>query len=337
MTDEPMTNGGRDPRPPASGPDGRAGVEWEPALVEEAVLLALRDHPRERSFRRERDRLYENRDPEAREVAFRDLHARWFDNLDLGLPIAEALREQGVLPARAQGCRVALARSRHEEGAELFVRPAGSGRPEPEARWIVIRLRPETLGSPDHLLQFLRHELTHIADMLDPRFGYEPRLPSSPAGPAHERLLQERYRVLWDTAIDGRLARLGRAPGSARELRLREFSRTFPMLGEKIEEAFAQFFDATILTHAELVGFSTNPASQISNPPAGPRPGDRCPLCRFPTYAFQPDPDLLPTEALSRIQDDFPEWVPALGLCQQCADLYGSRSLQGSWRTPGAA
>ncbi len=308
-------------------------VEYEPALVEEAVFIALRGHSRERFFRRERDRLYEVKDPEAREAAFQKLHAAWFEKLDLGRPIVQALAEQPSITAATQGRRIAPARARQEEGAELFVRPAALGAAERDRRWVVMRLRPEALNSPGPLLQFLRHELFHIADMLDPRFGYEPRLPQPAAGPAHERLLRDRYRVLWDAAIDGRLSRLGRAPASVRAERLRDFLRAFSLLGPVAEEAFARFFDAAGCHHADLVAFATAPSiSSNPRPPIGnlrvqPQPGERCPLCRFPTHTFELEPAGLPGEVIDRIRSDFPAWQPTQDLCQQCADLYRARSL----------
>lgn len=316
-------------------------IEYEPELIEEAVLVSLRGHPRERGFRRQRDRLYEVRDPEAREAAFRELHAAWYEKLDLGRPIVQALGEQPSIAAATRGCRLAPARGRQEEGAELFVRPATEGERDPERRWVVVRLRPEALSDEDHLLQFLRHEFFHIADMLDRRFGYEPQLPQPAAGPAHERLLRDRYRVLWDAAIDGRLAGLGKAPASVRADRLRDFIRTFPMLGARVEEAFARFFDGAACTHADLVAFATNPGavagSVLPDPRSpsrhssggqapGPHPGERCPLCRFPTHDFDPDPHGLPEQVLASIQADFPGWSPSHALCRQCADLYRSRS-----------
>ena len=307
-------------------------LEYEPALVEEAVLHATRGHPRERGFRRERDRLYEIKDPEAREGAFREFHAAWFEGLDLGRPIAQALRELPAIGAATQGCRIASARSRQEEGAELFVRAGGADPGEPHRRWVVIRLRPETLCATDAVLHLLRHELFHIADMLDPRFGYEPHLPASGVGPAHERLLRDRYRALWDATIDGRLARLGRAPASVRADRLRDFVRAFPMLGEGTEERFQRFFDGPPCTHADLVAFATSAAAVVRSSVPDPRPpaptpplGERCPLCRFPTHAFEPDPLGLSAEVIGAIRSDFPAWEPAHGLCRQCADLYRAR------------
>ncbi len=324
-------------------------VEYEPRLVEEAVLGAV-ELRRVPGFRGERNRLYEIPDAEEREAAFRKFHAGWFERLDIGAPIWQALHEQPLIPENTGTCIVVRARARRDEGAELFVSPGREGTGEAESRSVGIRLDPQRLLDKAGLLAFLRHELFHITDMLDPAFAYEPRLPRAELGPAHERLLQDRYRVLWDTYIDGRLVRRDWAPASVCQRRIQEFARTFPMLGERVEEAFARFFDGIALTHSDLVAFATNPASQISNfesldlssgrrfrisnLPTGPRfsvpgpqSGERCPLCGFPTHTFVDDPDQLPPQLLDRIRTDFPTWHPSRGLCQQCADLYRSRAL----------
>ncbi|OGB95671.1 MAG: hypothetical protein A3G35_02395 [candidate division NC10 bacterium RIFCSPLOWO2_12_FULL_66_18] len=317
-------------------------VEWDPRFIEEAVLRTI-EARRVQGFRGERNRLYEIQDPEQRDAAFQEFHAAWFERLNLGAVIWQELQEQPLILANTRACIVAQARASRDDGAELFVSPAGEGVGEAERRSVAIRLDPQRLLDPERLRVFLRHELVHIADMLDPAFGYEPRLPRAELGPAHERLLQDRYRVLWDTYIDGRLVRRNWASPSVRDRRLHEFTKTFPMLGERAGEAFPRFFDAATLTHADLVSFATNPASQISNfefrisnLPTDPQPltpglrpplhaGERCPLCGFPTHAFVPDPDQLSSEVLNRIRLDFPDWNPARGLCQQCSDLYQSR------------
>jgi len=305
------------------GRDSASGIlDYEPALVEAAVLHALRDHGEERDFRRDRDRLYEIRDPDAREAAFRDLHAAWFERLGLGRPIARAFSERSSIAAATRGCRIAAARSRRDEGAELFVRPPGPDPVERDRRWVVVRLRPEALGSADSLLLFLRHELLHIADMLDPCFGYEPIIRQPAADPAPDRLLRDRYRALWDASIDGRLVRLGVAPPSIRAGRLSDFTRVFPMLGPGTAEAFSRFFDGAPCTHADLAAFAADPGGALGAHAEAPHPGERCPLCRFPTYAFDADPSGLPGEVLDRIRENFPAWRPAQGLCQQCAELY---------------
>ena|GEM_PF-307629 len=319
-------------------------VEWDPRFIEEAVLRTI-EARRVQGFRGERNRLYEIQDPEERDAAFQEFHAAWFERLNLGAVIWQELQEQPLILANTRACIVAQARASRDDGAELFVSPAGEGVGEAERRSVAIRLDPQRLLDPERLLAFLRHELFHIADMLDPAFGYEPRLPRAELGPAHERLLQDRYRVLWDTYIDGRLVRRNWASPSVRDRRLHEFTKTFPVLGERLEEAFARFFDATSVIHADLVSFASNPLAfltSFSNPhfsnstfdirhsklsaDARPQSGERCPLCGFPTHAFEPDPVQLPSEVLDRIRLDFPDWNPARGLCQQCSDLYQSRS-----------
>ncbi len=311
-------------------------IEWDPRFLEEAVLR-FAETRQVLGFRGPRNRLYETQDPEQREAAFREFHSDWFERLDLGRGIWQAVQEQPLIPTRTRACIVVQARGSRDEGADLFVSPGGEGTGDTEGRTVAIRLDPHRLLDKECLLAFLRHELFHIADMLDPTFGYEPRLPKGDLGPAHERLLQDRYRVLWDIYIDGRQVHRNWAPSSVRERRLHEFTKTFPMLADRVEEAFSRFFGGCSLTHADLVAFTTNPAPQTSKfdipnskLPTGPghsfTPGERCPLCGFPTHSFEPHPDRLCSELVARIHADFPAWSPTLGLCQQCSDLYQSNS-----------
>lgn len=300
-------------------------VEYEPRLVEEAVLLAMRDHA-EGDFRARRECLYEIADAEARDAAFRRFHGAWFERLGLGRGIDQALWERPSIGVAVRTCLVACASSDRQEGAELFVRPAGEVGSDADRRSVVIRLQPSMLLKPARLAEFLRHELLHIADMVDPRFGYEPRLPPSERGPAHEGLLRDRYRAVWDTYVDGRLARLGWAPAGIRAARLGEFTRAFPMLGEGPGAVFERFFSAATLRHADLLAFAVEPESVLDCSSGGRPPGARCSLCRFPTHAFEPAPDRLPSAVQQQIRNDFPEWNPAGGLCLQCADLYRART-----------
>lgn len=312
---------------------GEFAIEYESRLVEEAVFCAVRTREEETDFRAERDQLYEIPDPETRETEFRVFHAACFERLGLGEGIAAALQEQPAVAANVGRCLVASALSSRDEGAELFVLPE-NGQAEAQRRAVLIRLTPETLTLPDRLGSLLRHELFHIADMLDPCFGYQPRLPVTEAGPTPDRLLRDRYRVLWDAFIDGRLARLGRAPSGIRAERLDDFARAFPMLRERAGEAFERFFNAESLTHAALVTFAADPEGALGRKRGGPHPGGRCPLCGFPTHDFEPEPDRLPLEVWERIRELVPGWDPANGLCRQCADLYRSRSLQEGWDSP---
>lgn len=294
----------------------RFAIEYEPRLVEEAVLLAVRNRPEERVFRALRDRLYEVGDADGREAAFERLHGAWFERLGLGEAVGRALGERPSLLKAVARVLVVRAAASREEGADLFVRPTGGGGAGPHRRSVLIRLRPASLARPVPLLRLLRHELLHVADMLDPRFGYDPRPFHAGSDPVAEPLLRERYRVLWDAYVDGRLARLGQASPRARALRQAEFRRIFPMPGAAAEAAFDRFFQAEACRHSELVAFALDPEGA----------GGRCPLCRFPTHAFEPAPDRLPAPARAAVAKDFPGWVPEAGLCRQCADLYRARA-----------
>ena len=312
-------------------------LRYQPALVEEAVFLALMNHPDAERFERERVRLYELKDTEARDLAFQDFHWKWFSHLGLEEPIVQALSEQPLVESSVQRCLAAPAPGKREEAAELFVSHDERLSAE-ERRTVSIFLRPESLLDPSALLTFLRHELTHITDMLDPAFGYEPALPPAEGGPTHDRLLKERYRCLWDATIDGRMARRGWGAAQLRSERLEEFRRLFPMFGEESESLFSRFFDQEPHSHAELVALILEPRA-LTGAAAAPHPGGRCPLCGFPTYTFAPDAGCLSPEVIDQITEDFPRWRPAHGLCRQCADLYRARelSLRAAMSLPGSA
>ncbi len=288
-------------------------VEYDPFLVEEAVFLALRERPEAPEFHREREPLYEQEDLEERERAFRELYRRWFVRLHLGDPLERALEGGPLLLSSIRRWVVRRAVGEKEEGAELFVHPK-------EGYTVRLLLRPLLFLDPQALLTLLRSELLHIADMLDPDFGYEPVLLGEEGGAVYDRLLQDRYRTLWNTTVQGRMVRYGWAAPSVRSLCFQEFARTFPMLGDQTLELFSRFFDGERPSHRELKAFALRPAK-------GPQPAGRCPLCRFPTYAFLPHPEDLPAPVLERIRRDFPGWHPVQGLCLQCGDLY---QLQGS-------
>lgn len=298
-------------------------LRYEPRFIEDCVFLAVRGHAEERLYHRERDRLYEIVEQEERERAFQNLNTRWFLRLGLADPIETAVSEQPTLLSSLSHCLVARAPGKKEEGAELFVAPKETAG-EREKPTACILLRPQTLLDHPRLLTFLRHELLHIADMLDPSFGYEPALPAAEGGPTHDGLLKDRYRVLWDATIDGRMARRGRAPEPTRAERLREFCRLFPMFGEESEQVFRSFFDQESHTHAELVSFASNPRIAMEG---RTQPGSRCPLCGFPTHAFEAAPEHLSLQVIAEVTQDFPQWQPSHGLCLQCADLYRARAV----------
>jgi hypothetical protein len=298
---------------PTSSADFR--ITYDAVLVEESVLLAERQllAAEAATFRAERDRIYDVDDPDEREARFEELHGRFFLQLGLDGPLHEVLADQPELLLRTRGCRVLPAVSRQEETADVR---SEVGAPADAAPTIVVRLRPQSLLDPEALRTLLRRELFHVADMLDPVFGYLKELPSVERDPAVVNLLRERYRVLWDATIDGRLCRGGLLGTPARAVRLSEFARAFPMLSESAETAFAPWFDGPRPTHAAIVAFIQEPL--------GPGTADeaRCPLCRLPTRTLERGPDGLDGEVVRAIERDHPGWRPEQGRCARCAEVY---------------
>jgi hypothetical protein len=104
--------------------------------------------------------------------------------------------------------------------------------------------------------------------MLDPAFGYVRELPRVDTDPALVNLFRERYRVVWDATVDGRLCGEGLLETRARSLRFAEFTRAFPMLADSAEAAFASWFEGSRPTHAAFVAFiqAPQPSTHSTSP-----------------------------------------------------------------------
>lgn len=304
----------------------RSTIQYDPRFIEEAVFQAPLDRTAALELGESRNRIYEVPDSERRDDLFNDLNGFWFSRLGLGKIIDQTLLEQTIVLAQVEKCFIVRASHRKQEGAELFVaedRHDASRR----IRTLRILLRPESLFEAEALTTFLRHELFHIGDMLDDRFAYEPVLPKAEGGPTYDTLVTSRYRVLWDTTINGRMMRRGWHDRSVRERQLSEFACAFPMLQDPLEKSFSRFFDCEQPRHADLARFAFDPRQASGSLQQHAAPGTHCPLCRFPTHTFEIDPGELSGEVLAALRQDFPDWSPLQGLCLQCADLYRGRQL----------
>ena len=301
-------------------------IKFDPKLVEDSVFYSQGASDIAPELAEQRDRIYDVANAEARDELFCELYRTWFHRLGLGEPIHRALREQALITTRVNKCYVLYASHAKQEGAELFVASDPASR-EIQQSNLRILIRPVTLLRAEPAMEFLRHELFHIADMLDPAFAYEPNLPKAEGGPTYDTLIINRYRVLWDVTIAGRMLRRGWCCAAVREQELNNFAHAFAMLNGQCEEPFQRFFDAAEPRHAELAAFAFAPraaAGSLSN--AGVA-GTHCSLCRFPTHVFATEPARLGAQVLAAINEDFPDWTPAKGLCVQCADLYRGREL----------
>ena len=301
-------------------------LAYAPRLIEETVFLAQRDSHVSTEFQERRNRIYEIADAGERDRLFNELNRAWFNRLGLGKVIGQCLQEQPLIGAHVERGFAVGATWTKEEGAELFVAPDdvknGHAR-----RTLRLLIRPESLLDEEALRPFLRHELFHIRDMLDPAFGYEPTLPKAESGPTYDTLITNRYRMLWDVTISGRMLQRGWCAATVRDQQIDDFRHVFPMFDEDCEEHFKRFFDATEPRHKELAAFAFDPKAATDNLLNQAVAGTHCALCRFPTYAFESEPAHLGPEVLAAIKEDFPNWTPAKGLCVQCADLYRGRQL----------
>jgi hypothetical protein len=296
-------------------------VDYDPQLVEACVLLCIGRDREHRRLRRARDIIYDVQDADERERQFQKFHAECFRLLQMEQPIMRALKEQPGLMERTARCCVVSARSAADEGADLHELRDGAAQGTLSAKVIVIHLKPERLVD-SYSQSWLRHELMHVVDMLDPAFGYERTAFSSNDGTPLVNLQRDRYKALWNTWIDGRLVRRGWLPDNVRAKCCQEFIRVFPGPRADCERMFDELFSADHRTHAELMAIASCPPSLDDN---GPR-ARSCPICLFPSFAMIPGADVTP-EARQEIAKDYPNWRPEHRICRQCADLFSARIL----------
>ena len=190
-------------------------IEYDKRLVEDLVFLGMRSLERQGNsadfalWRSSLDAIYEDHAPgHLRDAAFDDLHARFFSRLELDLPLREVLVDFPMLISRAAGFRVCLCVDPKSEGADLFRRSLmsdASAKPD----HVVLRCRADRFLAGVGFKTWLRRELYHASDMLDPDFAYGVLASDDSWNPGRETLVRDRYTALWNVWIDVRLAKAG--------------------------------------------------------------------------------------------------------------------------------
>ncbi|MBI2320708.1 MAG: hypothetical protein HYU88_01060 [Chloroflexi bacterium] len=299
-------------------------LRFEPRLMREWVLHEARRHPVFRERCRARlEPVYELSEEERAE-RFAAAYAELFAERALGHGVAAILDELPELRGRIREVVVCEALGGREEEVALSADRARIG----------VRLRLQRLVDGQEAAPWLRHELLRVADFLDEAFGYE--ADSASRTPGEEHAVRERYRLLWDIAIDGRLARAGRAPAHTREERQRTVERAFSFLAlEERRAVFEALWEGTPASHARFLRWAQDPATLVADlggqaasrpSAAAPIPGSLCPLCRFPTYAWA-EPS---AAARALIRDEFPSWTPDEGICERCCACYRVLAASGA-------
>ncbi|MFQ5883298.1 MAG: hypothetical protein ACE5I9_12675 [Candidatus Methylomirabilales bacterium] len=255
--------------------------------------------------------------PFAREEAFQHIHRRLFRRWNIAAPFEAVLTEFPELLEQVQTLWVVRAATSRDEGADLQF---------PGQTAAILRLLPRRLLDPRGLQRLLRHELTHLADMLDPTFAYHYTEQITGILPAEEPLVRDRYRLLWDVTIDSRLLRAGRQTVAGREQRRSEFEVQYRGVPAPLmERAFGRLWEMPRPSHPELLEMATHPGRALfEGGQATIRflPGSRCPLCRFPSRSLRQGTGGIPVSLAEEIRRDFPGWRPDLGACERCLEGY---------------
>jgi hypothetical protein len=243
-----------------------------------------------------------------------------FANGDLEKLITDLLNEFPLLPEKLSVLAVRKTRNKNDDGAELYVNETGQ-------RSAILALRPESFERDAALRDYVRHEFTHLSDMLDPAFGYAPTLDLPGLNGAQQRLARERYRLLWDITIDGRLVAAGHAPMAGREQHAAAFARGYSFWPlDRQTATFASLWRNASPRHAEFLALIADPRGlRDAHRPA---PGGSCPLCDFPTFTWA-DSEALRPEIAARVVVEFPLWSPEQGLCGRCLETYQAAASLG--------
>lgn len=295
-------------------------IRFEPYFIEEAVFLrikqieALGQKESAHSFHQGRTRIYETVEKEGQPKAFQDLNATFFRDLCLDKNFQDIFQEYPLLQSSGMDVYVKSTFQKRQERSELFV--------DGSARTLILSLRVLQTLDLGLLAPFLRHELMHISDMVDPDFQYDPNPVMGGTGQVEEELIRDRFRVLWNLYVSARLVGRGHAPLIPFNNLKGEFERSFSHIDE-VEKAkiIQNFVGQKKWTQAELLQLARN---ERINKPLG-EGGLRCPLCHFTSYedkrVWTDEEQLMILE----IKKDFSAWSPGQGLCSQCFDLYSSR------------
>jgi hypothetical protein len=337
------------PQPHAAPGREAPSLEFDPALMETVVMRAITNQlpgPAgfdAKSFHRESDPLYRIADLGERAAQFRDLFARWFRRGQFDVPFADALAELPDVATHMARTTVTSAASRAAERADLAVGPAGKlvevcDPASQQKHWLGISIQPSRLLDRPLLRRWLRHELWHVRDMLDPAFEYRREDLTPDSGPGErlpQRVVQDRYALLWSLSIDARIERSGLLPLNSKEERQARLAGAFPGLNAaQYSNVLETIGDQRCLLHPELLELARWPRKLIGeNADAAafnkPIRGSACPLCRFPTFVWADLARPTASSVVTAIQQAYPTWTPDLGICHTCFDLFSIRN--GIW------
>lgn len=294
-------------------------IDYDPNLIEQTVLEATHSDRRlQRDLHRVVDPLYELADSEKKNARFQQVYTEFFQLLNLDRILSDLIDEQPLIQQSVEQCVIRPAPTPRKEAAELYVRPIADD--SQDQCTLMIQVCPRSLLHPDKLAPRFRRELMHVADMLDPQFGYEKK--SLTGNTPRINLIRDRFRVLWDICVEGRLAYKGHHDKRMEDMLSAQLERVFAQPANS-QEAFQMVYQSDKLTHAQLLNWATSPSELFNTLEVteGNRNGNLCPMCGFPTFDWFDSPTELDLIAPT-IKKSFADWNPDQGVCRQCAEIY---------------
>ncbi len=230
-------------------------IEYEQSLVETTVFLAVRNDDRlECELHQVVDHLYEIPDEEIRQREFVPVFREFFTKLGFDRLIAGLLAERPLVGELVDRCVVREAPRKKAQSAELLVQ-GNKGGEDRVGRTLVFQICPQSFLDTGRLIELMRRDLLHVTDMLDEQFGYVRETFSG--DPSQQNLQRDRYRVLWDIHVEGRLKRERREINGKEERLRHALARVFQVDTENgISRFFQHVLDAKSLTHRQLMDWA---------------------------------------------------------------------------------
>ncbi len=297
-------------------------ISIHPRLVEEAVFQACRRAPEGGEWlRRSLDRAYRLPEGAERDLRFERVHAVAFRRMGLAKALHGIFAAHPALALAEGAVRIGPAPGRAKEGVDLHERLGVDGR---RVRSVLASVLPATLSDPAAAARRLHRDAMKTADLLDPAFAWTEE-PAEPT-PARRESVRLRYGAAWDAWTDGRLERRGLPSPVSREEGALSFAMVFvgPLGEEGARAAFEAARAREAWTHAGILALARNPDGRTPDGgrATGRSPGSSCPLCRFPTHDWEPDPAGLPPDVAAAVRRSDAGWTPEQGICGQCTLLF---------------
>ena len=326
-------------------------IRFQPALLQEVIDSFAEKTEREgdptyfNEFHEFADPIYEKFSLDDREPEFKKLYQHLFAKWGFADILRDAFEEFPFLQEKIGIVLVRGVLKEDQEGVDILRKwgiveaKLAKQFEEKGQKGVGIKLVPRRFYDPA-ITKYLRHELTHISDMLDENFGYDADTKVG-LNPGEEHLILNRYRVLWSLHVDSRIVRSGKEPVFSKEYRFREFRSWYrKILPGQVESVFEGLWQADYLTHAELVEMASDTTrvieravevedSEVPDVPTKPMllPGFPCPLCRFPTYSWVENLDqIVESFVLDFIRENHPGWDVEYGACDRCVEVYKLRA-----------